>query len=59
MSDKDDVQVLLKKDGKYFKLEVKSHITEEWARQQRLLIFALFKDHHNLKEVEIKDIGKL
>lgn len=55
----DDVKVLLKKDGKYYSLEVKDGIDPEWARQKRLIIFNLFKDQHNLREVNIKEIGKL
>lgn len=53
MSKDDDVQVLFKQNGKYYTLEPKPNVSSDLAREKRLLIFGLFKDHHVLREVKI------
>jgi len=59
MNDENDVQVLIKKDGKYYTLEPKKGISQEWAKIKRIGIAQLFNDYHVLKEVKINHLEKL
>lgn len=52
-NEKDDVQVLFRFKGHYYTLEPKENVSADLAREKRLLIFGLFKDHHTLREVVI------
>lgn len=51
----DDVQVLIKKDGKYYTLKPKQGISPDLAREKRIIISCLFKDQHEFVEVKIAD----